>query len=57
MDKKKALETALAQIEKAYGKKGKKVVSMNEEAVKAGMTSYCQVYIPEEWANATDSSD
>ncbi len=51
-------EAALfASIEKAYGKKGKKVVGMNEEAVKAGMTSYCQVYVPAEWANATDSAD
>jgi len=44
-------------IEKAYGKKGEKIVNMNKEAVKAGMTSYCQVDVPGEWANAKDDAE
>jgi len=48
-------------IEHSYGHKGEKIVNMNKDAVKAGMTSFVQVDVPESWEDAkdepTDSKD
>ena len=41
-------------IQKAYGKKGEKVVNMNYQAVEAGINSLVKVDVPASWANATD---
>ncbi|MCR2045227.1 pyruvate:ferredoxin (flavodoxin) oxidoreductase [Anaerosalibacter massiliensis] len=38
-------------IEKTYGKKGEKVVEMNNKAVDEGINSIVKVSIPESWAN------
>ena len=38
-------------INKLYGKKGEKIVKMNEEAVDQGIKSIHQVKVPKEWAN------
>ncbi len=42
-------------IVKAYGKKGEKVVSMNQQAVEKGMELVKKVEVPASWANATDN--
>ena len=47
----KALNDA---IEHAYGKKGEKVVSMNKDAVQAGLTKFREVPVPASWAKAKD---
>ncbi|MDR1422924.1 MAG: 2-oxoacid:acceptor oxidoreductase family protein, partial [Coriobacteriales bacterium] len=41
-------------INKAYGKKGQKILDMNYAAVDAGLTAFAQVEIPASWAQATD---
>lgn len=41
-------------IEKAYGKKGAKVVDMNKQAVQAGLENLVKVDIPANWATAAD---
>ena len=41
-------------IVKTYGKKGEKVVSMNQAAVDHGIKDYRKIEIPAEWANAVD---
>ena len=43
-------------IEKSYGKKGEKVVTMNYAAVDRG-GDYTKVEIPAEWANLTDGTE
>ena len=52
------IETAVAalneSIEHTYGKKGEKVVTMNREAVQAGLNSYNSMEIPAHWAGAAD---
>lgn len=40
-----------------YGKKGEKVVEMNNKAVDAGITSVNKIDIPASWANATDTAE
>ena len=40
-----------ARIKKLYGKKGEKVVKMNEEAVDQGIKSVKKVSIPKEWGS------
>lgn len=49
-------ETAVASlkrtIKKAYGRKGEKIVEMNNSAVDAGMTSLHEVAVPSVWAEA-----
>lgn len=40
-----------------YGKKGEKVVEMNNKAVDAGVMSVNKIDIPASWANATDSTE
>ncbi|WP_297426430.1 pyruvate:ferredoxin (flavodoxin) oxidoreductase [Clostridium sp.] len=41
-------------ISKLYGKKGEKIVTMNQAAVDRGIDSLNEVSIPESWANAQD---
>jgi pyruvate-ferredoxin/flavodoxin oxidoreductase len=41
-------------IKKAYGKKGDKIVNMNNEAVDKGIDALVKIDIPAEWANLTD---
>ena len=41
-------------IQKAYGKKGEKIVNMNYQAVDAGINSLVKVEVPSSWANAVD---
>lgn len=42
-------------IVKAYGKKGEKVVAMNQQAVEKGMELVKKVEIPESWINPTET--
>jgi pyruvate-ferredoxin/flavodoxin oxidoreductase len=47
-----------AGIHKLYGKKGEKVVGMNEEAVDRGIKSIKKVAVPKEWKNCeTEDTD
>lgn len=41
-------------IVKSYGKKGEKVVAMNQQAVEKGMELLKKVEVPASWANPTD---
>ncbi|MDR1204455.1 MAG: pyruvate:ferredoxin (flavodoxin) oxidoreductase [Peptococcaceae bacterium] len=41
-------------IQKTYGKKGEKIVSMNHTAVDKGMDALVKIDVPAEWANAQD---
>lgn len=41
-------------IKKAYGKKGDKVVNMNNAAVDAGINNLVKIDVPAAWANASD---
>ena len=49
-----AKQALYASIEHAYGRKGEKVVSMNKQAVDAGMTSFVQVPVDPAWKAAQD---
>lgn len=40
--------------EKAYGKKGEKIVKMNFDAIDAGINALCEVNVPDSWKNAED---
>lgn len=40
--------------EKAYGKKGEKIVKMNFDAIDAGINALIEVNVPESWKNAED---
>ncbi|WP_134220381.1 pyruvate:ferredoxin (flavodoxin) oxidoreductase, partial [Pelotomaculum sp. FP] len=42
------------QIMKAYGKKGDKIVNMNNASVDAGISSLVKINIPDSWADAPD---
>ncbi len=44
-------------VEKAYGKKGKKVVEMNCQAIDVGMKSVISVEVPEHWKDAQDEPE
>ena len=44
-------------IEEAYGKKGRKIVEMNNQAVDRALDALHRVKVPESWANASDESD
>ncbi len=48
----KALDLLKKAIEKAYGKKGDKIVDMNKASVDAGRTALHEVKIPSHWADA-----
>ncbi|WP_250278860.1 pyruvate:ferredoxin (flavodoxin) oxidoreductase [[Clostridium] colinum] len=43
-------------IVKAYGKKGEKVVAMNQQAVEKGMELVRKIEVPSSWANAEDTN-
>lgn len=40
--------------EKAYGKKGEKIVKMNFDAIDAGINALCEVNVPDSWKNAEE---
>jgi pyruvate-ferredoxin/flavodoxin oxidoreductase len=42
------------QIKKAYGRKGEKVVNMNNSAVDAGINNLVKIDVPAAWANLPD---
>ena len=50
-----AVEYLKDSINKAYGKKGEKIVNMNYLAVEKGIDSLVCIQVPAEWANATDN--
>lgn len=52
-----AVSALYESIEHSYGRKGKKVVNMNKEAVTAGMSSFREVAVPAEWVTAADDAD
>jgi len=43
-------------IRASYGRKGEKVVSMNNSAVDAGLEKLNEIVVPADWANATDEA-
>ena len=43
--------------EKAYGKKGEKIVKMNFDAIDAGINALVEVKVPESWKTSEDSKD
>ncbi|MDD4587717.1 MAG: pyruvate:ferredoxin (flavodoxin) oxidoreductase [Heliobacteriaceae bacterium] len=43
-------------IQKAYGKKGEKIVNMNNASVDKGMTDVVKIDVPAAWANAVDEA-
>ena len=49
-----AVEYLKDSINKAYGKKGEKIVNMNYQAVEQGSDSIVKVEVPASWAQATD---
>ncbi|WP_042271456.1 pyruvate:ferredoxin (flavodoxin) oxidoreductase [[Clostridium] dakarense] len=49
-----AVEYLKDSINKAYGKKGEKIVNMNYKAVEQGADSIVKVEVPASWAQATD---
>jgi len=44
------------QIQKAYGKKGEKIVSMNNASVDAGIQNVVKIDVPTAWATAPDDA-
>ncbi len=52
-----AIKALNDSIEHAYGKKGEKIVSMNKDAVAAGMKNYSEVIIDSTWLNAVDAAE
>jgi len=50
-----AVKYLYAAIEKSYGKKGQKIVDMNNKAVDQGINAIVKIEVPAEWANAVDS--
>ena len=52
------VDEAIAYLKKAvvtsYGKKGEKVVNMNNAAIDAGVEAIVKIDVPETWANAVD---
>ncbi len=51
-----AIKYLKASIEKAYGKKGKKIVDMNNQAVDHSIEALHKVNVPKAWADAPDES-
>lgn len=49
----KAVEYMKQAIVKSYGKKGEKIVNMNNAAVDAGLNGLVEIAYPESWAEAT----
>lgn len=52
-----AVSLLKASIKKAYGKKGDKIVNMNNEAVDRAAGNLLRVDWPESWAEATEAAD
>ncbi|NLF80458.1 MAG: pyruvate:ferredoxin (flavodoxin) oxidoreductase, partial [Clostridia bacterium] len=52
-----AIQKLYESIEHAYGRKGEKIVNMNKEAVKAGMSRFIEVAVDPAWAELTDAPD
>lgn len=50
-----AVEYLKSSVEKAYGKKGEKIVSMNKAAIDKGIDALNKINIPASWANAKDN--
>jgi pyruvate-ferredoxin/flavodoxin oxidoreductase len=50
-----AIAFSKAGIQKSYGKKGQKIVDMNNEAVDQGIEALVKIDIPESWKTATDA--
>lgn len=48
------LKELKAAIHKLYGKKGEKIVKMNEEAVDQGIKAIKKIHVPKEWRDCTD---
>lgn len=48
----KAVRLLKESIDKAYGRKGKKLVEMNHAAVDRGIEASVRVHVPQAWANA-----
>lgn len=51
-----AVDYMKAAIQKSYGKKGEKIVNMNNAAVDAGVKELVKVNVPAEWADAADDA-
>lgn len=49
-----AVKYLKASAEKAYGKKGEKIVKMNFDAIDAGVSAVVKIDVPESWKNAQD---
>lgn len=49
-----AIKYLKESIEKAYGKKGQKIVDMNKAAVDRGIEALVKVSVPDSWKNAKD---
>jgi pyruvate-ferredoxin/flavodoxin oxidoreductase len=49
-----AVELLKKSVEKTYGKKGQKIVEMNNTAIDKGIDALVKVDVPEAWKNATD---
>ncbi len=52
----KAVDFLKDGIDKAYGKKGQKILDMNYAAVEKGISAFEQVDVPADWANAKDEA-
>jgi len=50
----KAVEYLKQSIQEMYGKKGEKIVKMNQDAVDRGITDLKKIDVPASWANAQD---
>jgi len=49
-----AVEYLKTSIEKTYGRKGAKIVEMNQAAVEQGITQLIKVEVPSSWGNVAD---
>ena len=52
-----AIKYLKESAEKAYGKKGEKIVKMNFDAIDAGVNALVEVNVPESWKNAVDEKN
>ena len=44
-------------VQTSYGKKGEKIVKMNNDAIDAGVNAIVKVNVPESWKNAQDKNE
>lgn len=49
-----AIRLLKESVEKAYGKKGRNIVEMNQSAIERGVTELKKVAVPEKWADAQE---